>query len=208
MKTHVKTAALLLLCLSSIINLSAQIESDSSGIYFKYYQASVLPRVGISYQKIPGIEAGISLVSVFNDARYAKHSKMSAGGCGHASAYLSGTYVSDNKHQVPGVRLGAEIVYVGHVAMMYRLELTDYFFEGRQYLCLTPAIVLPLASAATPMLLFSYGYNINNFQSFGGVIGNHCISLSTNLCFGQHRIIRKLYKNFDAEIIRENPQWK
>jgi hypothetical protein len=103
-----------------------------------------------------------------------------------------------NQNYIYGIKLGAETILVGGASLgiILGLETTDYIYQSRHYLGVTPKLIIPLTAQATPLAFFSYGYCINDFNSLASTIGNHRLSLILNLCIKEHRQINKAHKDF------------
>lgn len=102
--------------------------------------------------------------------------------------------ILNKEHDVYAIRTGAEVYLLGNIALYGGIEVSDYFYKGLQYACVTPRLLLPLTRNATPLLMVSYGYNINNFGPLAEFVGNHRVALTSNLCLRKHRMVNRIFK--------------
>ena len=124
------------------------------------------------------------------------------GASGYFGTYFSTEVVLTNNKPIYGLKLGAETVLIGGASLgiAIGLEATNYYYETRHYLGLTPKFVIPVTRNATPLAFVSYGYCINDFNSLSTLIGNHRFSFIINLCPKEHRKINNMYKVFHHKV--------
>lgn len=180
------------------------IENDTS-VTLSYFRTYYVPRVGLSYQKSPLLELGICRQWSARGDKYSKtvgyYGKDFAG---YFGTYLSVEAVLQPNNIIYGIKLGAETVLVGGASLgiILGLETTDYIYQAKHYLCLTPKIVVPLTLECTPLGFFSYGYCVNDFNLLSDAIGNHRFSLILNFCFKEHKQINRMHKDFRNSVNR------
>lgn len=174
-----------------IIKTDTSVSMDHSRTYY-------VPRVGLSYQKSALFELGICRQWSYRADKYSKTKGYGKDAAAYFGTYLSGEAVLQQKNIIYGIKFGAETVLIGgsSLGIVLGLEATDYIYQTRHYLGVTPKVIIPLTLEATPLGFFSYGYCINDFNSFSSTIGHHRFSLILNFCISEHRQINQMHKDF------------
>lgn len=189
----------LLICLKS----SAQLYSSDTLVSFNHNRTYYVPRLSVSYQKNLLLEAGICRQWSFRKNSYSKTIGYDRkGAVAYFGTYLSGEAILNKGDFIPGVKLGAELAFVGGAStgIILGLEATNYLYQSNQYLGLTPKIIIPLTKNLTPLAFLSYGYCFNDFNSFSSILGNHRFSIIVNLCFKEHKQINKMERDFSEKV--------
>lgn len=170
-----------------LINCFANAQSDTTTRWKKdtaYNELFYAPRVALSYQRNFGLEVGITRIRAV--------SGLGAGGL--IASYLSGQIIYSQHKPIYALKSGYEVIMVGNIAIPIGIDATAFIYNNQYYACVTPHFVLPITKNATPLLLIAYGYNINDFKSFGSQVGNHCFSIIMNVCPKQHKAINQFNK--------------
>jgi hypothetical protein len=176
----------------------AQVILTDTSAELKYTRIKYTPRLSASFQKSPLVEFGICRQWSYHFERFTKtdgwYSKNSSG---YFGTYLSGEALLTNDKTIYGIKFGVETVLIGgsSTGIVLGIEATDYIYNTRHYLGLTPKFVIPVTRNATPLAFISYGYCINDFSSLSTLIGNHRFSFIINLCPREHRKINNMYKH-------------
>jgi hypothetical protein len=194
---------LLFLFLLISLSSSAQLYTNDTLVSYNHNRTYYVPRVSVSFQRSLLLEAGICRQWSYRKNSYSKTIGYDPkGAVAYFGTYLSGEAVVNNRDYIPGVKLGAEMAFVGGAStgIILGLEATNYFYQSNQYLGLTPKIIIPVTKNLTPLAFLSYGYCFNDFNSFSNIIGNHRFSLLVNLCFKEHKQINKMEKDFIEKV--------
>ncbi len=150
-----------------------------------YSNTRYVPRFSIGYQGYGYFELGIC-------RQYCGYNK-NGGGC--SDFYLTNEFILNNSNVIWGPKIGYELMIAGNIAILLGFDAVQYFDRSHQNFVMTPRIFLPLTKNCTPLIFFSYGYNIYTTEYFHDLIGKHKFSLIFNMNFKDHKNVNRIYNS-------------